>query len=393
MQLNSIDDEWSAFLKGEPVVSNNNNNTNSSTENNVVSGEPELIELKPAPECDELYISTKTKILFLNRPVDVEDVFWKLPIIQYWEQKEGIIKKQIKIVSKTKEEYETYQQKLTTLDYYTENVLKQIDNPTARRLKFKDERKITVGISKKDILNSRGKQKGAFYNCFAMILRIWVLSEYKEIHVKVFNTGKLEIPGVLNNDLMIAIQHRILETLRPYMQPDPQIPLNYIGLDVEKNVLINSNFKCGFRVKREALQNVLRTKYKIETAAIDTCSYPGLKSRYYYKIGVPDADQNGCLENEDNALKIKELIKSNKYVKVTFMVFQTGSCLIVGKCSENVLRLVYDFLKQVLTDEYAKISIKGGEETQVKEKKTKLRKKSVLVTKDYYNKHILGGGL
>ena len=52
-----------------------------------------------------------------------------------------------------------------------EKVIKEINNPNARRIKFKDERKITVGVSKKDIMNCRGKAKDAFYNCFAMIVR------------------------------------------------------------------------------------------------------------------------------------------------------------------------------------------------------------------------------
>jgi len=118
MQINSIDDEWSAFLKGEPIL-----RSESTSGSKNLSEEPVFIESKAAPECDDLYISTKTKILFLNRQVDVEPVFWKLPIIQYWEQKEGIIKKQIKIVSKTKDEFEQYQQKLVDLDYFTENIL------------------------------------------------------------------------------------------------------------------------------------------------------------------------------------------------------------------------------------------------------------------------------
>ena len=42
-----------------------------------------------------------------------------------------------------------------------ENIIKQINNPTARRIKYKDERKITIGMSKKDIMNCRGKVKNA----------------------------------------------------------------------------------------------------------------------------------------------------------------------------------------------------------------------------------------
>ena len=47
----------------------------------------------------------------------------------------------------------------------------------------------------KDILSYRGKKRGAFYNCFVIILRIKIDNAFQEIHVKIFNTGKMEIPG------------------------------------------------------------------------------------------------------------------------------------------------------------------------------------------------------
>jgi hypothetical protein len=32
------------------------------------------------PVCDDLYISTKTKVLFLNQEIDINDVFWNIPV-------------------------------------------------------------------------------------------------------------------------------------------------------------------------------------------------------------------------------------------------------------------------------------------------------------------------
>ena len=52
------------------------------------------------------------------------------------------------------------------------NTIKFIDNPTARKIKYKDVRKINIGIAKKDLTSYRTKVKGAFYNCFVVILRI-----------------------------------------------------------------------------------------------------------------------------------------------------------------------------------------------------------------------------
>ena len=43
-------------------------------------------------------------------------------------------------------------------------------------------------------MNCRGKIKNAFYNCFAIIVRFKYKEDFREIHVKVFNNGKMEIP-------------------------------------------------------------------------------------------------------------------------------------------------------------------------------------------------------
>ena len=37
------------------------------------------------------------------------------------------------------------------------------------------------------------------------------------------------------------------------------------------------------------------------------------------------------------------------------MIFRTGSCLIVGNCTEKILRFVFEFIKNILQNEYEKI--------------------------------------
>ena len=73
--MTSIDDEWSKFLCDDDYMVDN-----------IV--ENPIIESGEIPVCEELYISTKTKVLYLNQPIDINNIFWKLPIIDYGLQKE-----------------------------------------------------------------------------------------------------------------------------------------------------------------------------------------------------------------------------------------------------------------------------------------------------------------
>ncbi len=366
----TIDDEWDRYLNDENEDLFKNDSTNTTNEDINV------------PECEELYISTTTKVLYLNNVIDIDSIFWKLDIIDYHLPKDGIVKKQMKIVSKTPEEYEIYKEKLKDINYYKEHIIKQIHNPTARRIKFKDERKITVGISKKDIMNCRGKVKNAFYNCFAIIIRFMHEGLYKEIHVKVFNTGKLEIPGVLNIELLNKVKKFILKFIQPFIKKK----LKFVEASSEENVLINSNFKCGYFINRDKLYSILKgEKYCIETS-YDPSSYPGIKCKFYFnnQKDFEIEQQKGLIEEQDRNMRLSELDDNKKYTEVSFMIFRTGSCLIVGNCTEKILRFVYEFIKNILRTEYQAIQT-SSDNTIVKEKKVKQRKKNINVTNEYYN--------
>lgn len=371
--MDTIDDEWDRYCNDSDNVFKNDDNEKSASELGI-------------PICQDLYISTTTKVLYLNQPINIDNIFWKLPVINYGEPKCGIVKKQMKISSKTPEEFEQYKKNLTNWKYYKEHIIKQIHNPNARRIKFKDERKITIGISKKDIMNCRGKVKNAFYNCFAIILRMKYNNMFKEIHVKVFNTGKLEIPGILNEQLLDSIKVMVINLINPYASTN----LSYVNSENNGNVLINSNFNCGYFINRDKLYDILKSnKYQLETA-YDPCSYPGVKCKFYFnnKEEFNSFKQRGLIHDVDKNMKLSELDENKKYTEISFMIFRTGSVLIVGNCTEKILRFVYDFIKKMLHDEYMNIYAPGiCEPTKIK--KEKIRKKQIKVTNEYYNSNIL----
>ena len=327
------------------------------------------------PKASNIYISTKTKIAYLNSVVDLSTIFWGIPVIPYTKPSNGVIKKQMKFNSTTMEEFESIQNKLKDESCYEENIITHIDNPDGR-IKFKDIRKVSIGISKKDIMSYRCKKKSAFYNCFVVILRMKIDAVFKEFHVKVFNTGKMEIPGIQNEATFQLILDEVINVLQPHFG---EKKIGYRDDTKNETVLINSNFNCGFYINREALYDILKIKYNIQ-AIYDPCSYPGIQCKFYYN---PDIEvQTGCSISEES----KHLYKDIK--DVSFMIFRTGSVLIVGKCDENVLIIIYEFLKNILMKEFKSICqryIPGiGNDSGLlppatKEKTKNIRRKSVIV--------------
>jgi hypothetical protein len=323
------------------------------------------------PICTNIYISTKTKISYLNAPVDIKKVFWSIPISPYSTPHECVIKKQIKVSTTDPNEVKEIKELLKNEKYYHEQEIEHIDNPEGR-IKFKVQTKINIGLCKKDILNYRCKLKRAFFNCFVLIMRIKEPSSdiFKEMHVKVFNTGKLEIPGIQSDESLTHVLNLLIGILKPIVGDD----IGYIP-DKCETVLINSNFNCGYFINRDKLFNILKYKYRIHSN-YDSCSYPGIQCKFYYVPELNAEDQTGQKPNPSLSSTYPYSIENVN--EISFMIFRTGSVLIVGRCGENVLFCIYNFLKKLLETEYPEI----GNQLNILEPKkhnTKLRKKTINV--------------
>jgi len=391
----NIDNEWSKFL------SSNNDEDDDDLDDDFYEKEEfvssnisyEYNNSDVPPKASDIYISTKSKIIFLNSGIDLKTVFWNIPVIPYSAPLNGVIKKQMKFNSTTQEELEFIQSKLVGELYTEEHIITNINNPSGR-IKFKDVRKISIGLCKKDLLSYRCKKKSAFYNCFVLIVRMKNEKgdDFKEHHVKIFNTGKIGITGVRTEEGFYVLLKKVIEIIQPFVETK----LEYIEKSSE-TILINSNFNTGFFINREALYDILQLKYNIE-AIYDPCSYPGIQCKFYYNMNKKQ--QNGCQnvndtknDTKNEILDINTIIKEsnlevtlNMNIKVSFMVFRTGSVLIVGKCDENVLLIIYEFLKRILHNEYANIcqqknKMELEQENCVisKDKNKKIRKKNIIV--------------
>ena len=383
----NLDDDWDNFLAG-------------------TYDETSLLEINSKDiekiQCSDLYISTKTIISFLNKEINLKDLFWKIPIEDYHKTDSNILKKEMKFICLSKEETDSIYNELKNYRCYNDYVMTNIINPNAR-IKYKVVRKISVGISKKDILNFRSKQKGAFYNCFVLILRIFDDNIYKEIHIKIFNTGKLEIPGITTNELLIKTLEKLIFVLKPFLGEDLTYDLNQ-----NKTVLVNSNFNCGHYIKREILFDILQKKYNIR-CIYDPCSYPGIQCKYkinknlfeketeilevdeFYNLSNIKKNYKSLLkkisDNKETSLTKEELtIAYNRLVnnygdnkEIAFMIFRTGSVLIVGKCDDEQLYKIYNYIKNILINEREQIFENFKDE--IKEKKITNRKRKIIIKK------------
>jgi len=391
--MDDIENAWSSFCindfnsaGGIHVKSNDYSNTSKEEkEGGREKGEDgsidETIKNDSKTECSPLNISTKTKISYLNYPINLNNVFWNIPLIGYQTPSNGVIKKQMKFNSSTQEEVNDILNNKKKYTHVDDFIISQVNNTDGRN-KFKDIRKISIGICKKDIISYRSKKKSAFYNCFVVILRLFHNDIYKEVHVKVFNTGKLEIPGIQDSTILNKTLQLLVDILTPFIETEKDTTLVFLEKKTE-TIMINSNFNCGYYINREKMYKLLKYTYKINSN-FDSCSYPGIQCEFYYNDEISFHKQTGIQPLCDKKLKSDKTPHSPTTVKVSFMIFRTGSVLIVGKCSEEILYNIYDFLCDIFINNRNEIGVLNTNPSGVVEEIKriqirKVRKKTIYV--------------
>lgn len=366
MFTNGVNDDWLLFCNGESITERSNTNSIKQPDQ-IVKLVIGSLKNEIAPISGPLKISTKTMILRLSGPVELNRVFWNIPIINYHDNCVGVVKKQIKFNSKSIEEVNEIDENKSKYKYVDETIIRQNYTDITEKRKWLDVRKISIGISCKDLIRYRIKKRGAFYNCFVLIVRMLHNNVFKEYNVKVFNTGKLEIPGICNDLILSDIIKYVIQIIN-----DNQEKV-YTCSDKSECVMINSDFNCGYYINRENICNIFRDKYKIKNV-YDPCSYPGIQCTFYYDSSLET--QTGIMPSTFS--NITELTTVSK---ISFMIFRTGSVLIVGKATEKIIYDIYDFLCKVFTVEFNNIkshNTKNNIKSQTKNQK--ICKKYITIT-------------
>ena len=110
----------------------------------------------------------------------------------------------------------------------------------------------------------------------------------------------------------------------------------------------------------------------------DPCSYPGIQCKFFYNKDCKEI--TGVCQCENKCTLNKKNKKNNKCDIISFMIFRTGSILIVGNCDEITLHKIYLYIVELLRDNCDEIKSDVKFEP-IKEKQKKYRKRIVLFSK------------
>ena len=198
------------------------------------------------------------------------------------------------------------------------------------------------GFFKKDTL-------GDFYNCATVNV---VMTNTKSANVKIFNNGKLQMTGIPHPDLGKTAVKYVTDLLKNLsLKPGGKDIIQSkkrVELKNYKTVMINSCYDIGFSIDRESLYNIILTRYKLNTI-FDSEGYPGVRIEYYYNTNNTGKATEGKCVCPTKCKGKGTGIGEGNCRKISIAIFQSGSAIIAGGCSnEKPIYDAYNFINKIL---------------------------------------------
>jgi hypothetical protein len=217
--------------------------------------------------------------------------------------------------------------------------------------------KVAVGMHEKTFRGTESSH--AFNNCMVLVLRVpldgdgevipppageacWRFHRWHEFHVKIFNTGDIDVPGIKSEAMYRAVSGRVVALL------------GRVGADADlatRTVLTNSDFKCGFEINRAALHDVLRARYDVDCTYDPCCGHPGVTCKFLYDDALPPEAQTTSRRGPGSPASAPATART-----LTVMIFRTGSILINGGGDRAVFTTLHEMILAILTLERDKIA-------------------------------------
>ena len=187
---------------------------------------------------------------------------------------------------------------------------------------------------------SRNKEKKKFfYNQITAHI-----FEEKIVNVKIFNNGKIQMTGVKTEDQGIRTLNKVVSKIRRIDKDILETILTNQDLNPERGriAMINTDFDCGFKIKRELLQRLITDKGYY--SSFEPTIYPGVNIKYYFNkekqtTGICNCEGRCNGKGKDGFCK-----------KITVAVFNSGKIIITGGQSYEQLNTAYDFINDTLNE-------------------------------------------
>lgn len=219
-------------------------------------------------------------------------------------------------------------------------------------LKFEHKLKV-YGASHKDLFTNRKITTKSFFNQSTLVLRRKWNDGWKEMNMKVFANGGIQMTGLPQQEFAIKSLELMLDIIKSLPKnPFTKEPM----LQKICTYLINTDYSLNCEINQDMLQHILVDEYNL-FSMFEKTIYQGVNAKYFYNI-APDRIPGIC------TCKIPCTGKGTgegegECKRITLSIFRTGSIIITGGRTIKQIETAYDYINKIFEKHAKEILIQG----------------------------------
>ena len=243
-----------------------------------------------------------------------------------------------------------------------------IGYPDEGILKFEHKTQV-VGACHKDLFTNRKMTNKSFFNQDTLILRRRFGSGWKEVNMKLFGNGGIQMTGVPSEEFAVASVEWLLALIRtlpqspfinvvtPAATTPPTVatvatptvttvtvPASAITIQKISVPLINTDYSLNYDINQDNLHRIFLERYNL-FSMLEKTIYQGVNTKYYYNSSNKTKGVCACPtfckgQGLGNGL--------GECKRITMSIFRTGKIIITGARTMDQINETYAFLNNII---------------------------------------------
>lgn len=204
-----------------------------------------------------------------------------------------------------------------------------------------EHKSVIYGASYKELFTHRKASSKSFFNQSTIVLRIKIGDGWKEVNMKLFANGGIQMTGVpfgdyANRCIQLLLDKIKLLPVSPFQGP---VVVNKIQVS-----LINTDFSINMNIHQDSLQKILVEDYNI-ISTLEKTIYQGINMKYFYNKNNPDSGVCNCTTT---CKGFGSGDGNGQCKRITISIFRTGKIIITGAMSMEQIQTAYRYICDIL---------------------------------------------
>jgi len=206
------------------------------------------------------------------------------------------------------------------------------------------------GACYKDLFTNRKATEDSFYNQSTVVIRQPFSGGWKELNMKLFSIGSIQMTGVTDQDFAV----KTVEWLLAFIETLPQSPFAGKAAVTDVDIsLINTDYSLSHNIQQDNLHKLFLERYNL-FSMLEKTIYQGVNTKFFYNNN----------NNESGVCACKGFCKGQgkgngdgDCKRITMSIFRTGKIIITGARTMDQINRAYKFLNKVFQEHAPEVLI------------------------------------